>query len=151
MRCPEFHKCRNDFWTICPEVSSCFNQKIKNILTTTYGKMKICYQLPILNSGICSLAELDKIAYFDISCYNSYRRKLNTTSCKILLMGKPHIYTNIFLVSPNCRSCYMEASSQIQNLLCLLLLHLCSSFFHYLTLNQVGPRSEPQTETEGTI
>ena len=30
----------------------------------------------------------------------------------------------------------MEASSQIQNLLCLLLLHLCSSFFHYLTLNQ---------------
>ena len=31
-------------------------------------------------------------------------------------MGKPHIYTNIFLVSPNCRSCYMEASSQIQNL-----------------------------------
>ena len=28
----------------------------------------------------------------------------------------------------------MEASSQIQNLLCLLLLHLCSSFFHYLTL-----------------
>ena len=53
-------------------------------------------------------------------------------------MGKPHIYTNIFLVSPNCRSCYMEASSQIQNLLCLLLLHLCSSFFHYLTLNQVS-------------
>ena len=32
----------------------------------------------------------------------------------------------------------MEASSQIQNLLCLLLLHLCSSFFHYLTLNQVS-------------
>ena len=31
----------------------------------------------------------------------------------------------------------MEASSQIQNLLCLLLLHLCSSFFHYLTLYQV--------------
>lgn len=53
-------------------------------------------------------------------------------------MGKSHIYTNIFLVSPNCRSCYMEASSQIQNLLCLLLLHLCSSFFHYLTLNQVS-------------
>lgn len=73
------------------------------------------------------------------------------TSYKILLMGKPHIYTNIFLVSPNCRSCYMEASSQIQNLLCLSLLHLCSSFFHYLTLNQVGPRSEPQTETEETI
>lgn len=45
----------------------------------------------------------------------------------------------------------MEASSQIQNLLCLLLLHLCSSFFHYLTLYQVGPRSEPQTETEETI
>ena len=45
--------------------------------------------------------------------------------------------------SPNCRSCYMEASSQTQNLLCLLLLHLCSSFFHYLTLDQVGPRSEP--------
>ena len=44
----------------------------------------------------------------------------------------------------------MEASSQIQNLLCLLLLHLCNSFFHYLTLDQVGPRSEPQTETEGT-
>lgn len=75
------------------------------------------------------LAELDKIAYFDISCYDSYRWKLNTASYKILLMGKPHIYTNIFLVSPNCRSCYMEASSQIQNLLCLLLLHLCSSFF----------------------
>lgn len=53
-------------------------------------------------------------------------------------MGKSHIYTNIFLVSPNCRSCYMEASSQIQNLLRLLLLHLCSSFFHYLTLNQVS-------------
>lgn len=53
-------------------------------------------------------------------------------------MGKSHIYTNIFLVSPNCRSCYMEAPSQIQNLLCLLLLHLCSSFFHYLTLNQVS-------------
>ena len=53
-------------------------------------------------------------------------------------MGKSHIYTNIFLVSPNCRSCYMEASSQIQNLLCLLLLHLCSSFFHYLTLDQVS-------------
>ena len=53
-------------------------------------------------------------------------------------MGKSHIYTNIFLVSPNCRSCYMEVSSQIQNLLCLLLLHLCSSFFHYLTLNQVS-------------
>ncbi len=32
----------------------------------------------------------------------------------------------------------MEASSQIQNLLCLSLLHLCSSFFHYLTLNQVS-------------
>ena len=32
----------------------------------------------------------------------------------------------------------MEASSQIQNLLCLSLLHLCSSFFHYLTLNQVA-------------
>ena len=32
----------------------------------------------------------------------------------------------------------MEASSQIQNLLRLLLLHLCSSFFHYLTLNQVS-------------
>lgn len=45
----------------------------------------------------------------------------------------------------------MEASSQIQNFLCLLLLHLCSSFFHYLTLNQVGPKSEPQTETEETI
>ena len=53
-------------------------------------------------------------------------------------MDKPLIYTNIFLVSPNCRSCYMEASSQIQNLLRLLLLHLCSSFFHYLTLNQVS-------------
>ena len=33
---------------------------------------------------------------------------------------KSHFYTNIFLVSPNCRSCYMEASSQIQNLLCLV-------------------------------
>ena len=87
---------------------------------------------------MCSLAELDKIAYFDISCYDSHRWKLNTASYKILLMGKSHIYTNIFLVSPNCRSCYMEASSQIQNLLCLLLLHLCSSFFHYLTLNQVS-------------
>ena len=32
----------------------------------------------------------------------------------------------------------MEASSQIQNLLCLLLVHLCSSFFHYLTLSQVS-------------
>ena len=49
----------------------------------------------------------------------------------------PYLYKHI-LVSPNCRSCYMEASSQIQNLLCLLLLHLCSSFFHYLTLNQVS-------------
>lgn len=85
--------------------------------------------MPVLNFGICSLAELDKIAYFDISCYDSHRWKLNTASYKILLMGKSHIYTNIFLVSPNCRSCYMEASSQIQNLLCLLLLHLCSSFF----------------------
>ena len=45
----------------------------------------------------------------------------------------------------------MEASSQIQNLLCLSLLHPCGSFFIYLTLDQVGPRSEPQTETEGTI
>ena len=45
----------------------------------------------------------------------------------------------------------MEASSQIQNLLCLSLLHLCGSFFHYLTLDQVGPTSEPQTETEETI
>ena len=27
----------------------------------------------------------------------------------------------------------MEASSQIQNLLRLSLLHLCGSFFHYLT------------------
>ena len=36
---------------------------------------------------------------------------------KILLMGKPYIYTNIFSFSPNCRSCYMEASIQIQNLL----------------------------------
>ena len=45
----------------------------------------------------------------------------------------------------------MEASSQIQNLLCLSLLHLCSSFFHYLTLDQVGLKSELQTETEETI
>lgn len=45
----------------------------------------------------------------------------------------------------------MEASSQVQNLLCLSLLHLCSSFFHYLTLDQVGPRSESWTETEETI
>lgn len=43
----------------------------------------------------------------------------------------------------------MEASSQIQNLLCLSLLRLCSSFFHYLTLDKVGPRSEPQTENGG--
>ena len=64
--------------------------------------------------------------------------KIEYASNEILLMGKSHIYTNIFLVSPNCRSCYMEASSQIQNLLRLLLLHLCSSFFHYLTLNQVS-------------
>ena len=52
MRCLKFRKCQNDFWTICPEISSCFNQKIKNILTATYGKMKICYQLPVLNFGI---------------------------------------------------------------------------------------------------
>ena len=34
------------------------------------------------------LAKLDKIAYFDISCYDSYRWKLNTASYEILLMGK---------------------------------------------------------------
>lgn len=45
----------------------------------------------------------------------------------------------------------MEASSQIQSFLCLLLLQLCSSFFIYLTLDQVDPKSEPQTETEETI
>ena len=45
----------------------------------------------------------------------------------------------------------MEASSQIQIFLCLLLLHLCGSFFHYLTLDQVGPKSKTQTETEETI
>ena len=49
-----------------------------------------------------------------------------------------------FLVENSMGStCYLR--------LCLSLLHLCSSFFHYLTLNQVGPRSEPQTETEETI
>nr|DAF02222.1 MAG TPA: hypothetical protein [Caudoviricetes sp.] len=25
MRCLKFRKCQNDFWTICPEISSCFN------------------------------------------------------------------------------------------------------------------------------
>ena len=43
----------------------------------------------------------------------------------------------------------MEASIQIQNLLVSVI--VASVFFHYLTLDQVGPKSEPQTETEETI
>ena len=45
----------------------------------------------------------------------------------------------------------MYGTAGIPDIIACILLHLCSSFFHYLTLNQVGPRSEPQTETGGTI
>lgn len=138
--------CREVLWATRPQVTKV--AMLGYSFIPSWGKVLRCN---LHQFGICSLAELDKIAYFDISCYDSYKWKLNTASYKILLMGKPHIYTNIFLVSPNCQSCYMEALSQIQNPLCLLLLHLCSSFFHYLTLDQVGPRLEPQTETEETI
>ena len=65
---------------------------------------------------------------------------------KILLMGKPHIYTNIFLVSPNCRSCYMEASSQIQNLLVSVIV---ASVWQLFSLFDFGPSWSEVGTTDG--
>ena len=45
----------------------------------------------------------------------------------------------------------MEASSQIQNLLVSVVGASVEQLFYYLTLEQIGPKSEPQPETEETI
>ena len=62
----------------------------------------------------------------------------------------PYLYKHIFSQSELSELLHGSIKSDTESFVSVIVASVWQ-LFHYLTLNQVGPKSEPQTETEETI